>query len=388
MIKAEVQHPRALREGDIEAWRSFCAAEPAFANPLLGPEFATLVGEVREDARVAAFRRSGKAIGFLAFHARPNGVAQPIGSAFSDYHALVSAPGERVGGAEALAAAQISGLKLTGLVDPLGAFHSTAPSELEGFVIAPTGGPDAYYAALQQANPKRFKNWRRLQNKLEREWGEVSLTPEETSSEVLEQLIAWKREQFRDTGSHDVFRPAWAGGLFRKIFEARGRARGVLISLKAGGKLVAGHFGLAVDDKAHAWLSVINPEAAACGPGQVLTLRLAEAMPALGLASYDLSPGYAHYKAPFATRTVQVREGLVTAQGRAGAAARSLNAAWALAGDGRSGAVARLRRRLDHISAVELSVGGQVRGVVEALAGYGRRSASREPRAEASQGDA
>ena len=386
MIQAEVRHPRALSDRDVEAWRGFCAAEPAFASPLLGPDFARLVGAARPDARVAVLRRGGATAGFLAFHAGAGGVAQPIGGAFSDYHALVSAPGETICGAEALAAAGVSGLRLSGLIDPSGAFPLTMPSECEGYVIAPAGSPDAYFAALQAENPKRFKNWRRLQNKLEREWGEVALASETASSAALDQLIAWKREQFHRTGAHDVFRPTWARRLFHDILAAESDARGVLITLRAGGRLVAGHFGLAVGGHAHAWLSVIDPDCAACGPGQVLTLRLAEIMPALGLTSYDLSPGYAHYKAPFATDTVPIREGIATAQGRVGAAARSLNAAWALAG--RNQAVARLRRRLDQINAVEVSTGGRVRGVVEAIAGYGRRSASREPRTEALQDQA
>ena len=383
MIQAEVRHPRDLSEREVEVWRGFCAADPAFSNPLLGPDFARLVGEARPDARVAVLSRRGEIVGFLPFHGRSGALAQPIGAAFSDYHALVCAPGARIDGAEALAAAGVSGLRFAGLIDPHGAFPAAEPCESEGFVIAPPAGPDGYYAALQAENPKRFKNWRRLQNKLEREWGEVALASEAGSEETLDQLIAWKREQFHRTGAHDVFRPEWARRLFRSILAAEGDARGVLITLRAGGRLAAGHFGLAVGGGAHAWLSVIDPEGASCGPGQVLTLRLAEIMPSLGLSSYDLSPGYAHYKAPFATGTVAVRQGLVTAAGRAGAAARSMNAAWALAG--RHEAVGRLRRRLDQINAAETSAGGRVRGMVEAITGYGRRSANREPRAEAMQ---
>jgi CelD/BcsL family acetyltransferase involved in cellulose biosynthesis len=381
MIQAEVRHPRAVTQREIDVWRGFCAAEPAFANPLLGPDFARLVGEARPDARVAVLSRGDELVGFLPFHGRAGAVAQPIGAAFSDYHALVSAPGARVEIGEALAAAGVSGLRLSGLIDPHGAFACAQPSETEGYVIAPAQGPDAYYAALQGENPKRFKNWRRLQNKLEREWGEVALASEAGSAETLDRLIDWKREQFKRTGAHDVFRPEWARRLFRSILGAEGDARGVLITLRAGGRLVAGHFGLAVGAHAHAWLSVIDPDCAACGPGQVLTLRLAEIMPALGLSSYDLSPGYAHYKAPFATGQVAIGQGLAIAAGRTGAAARSLNAAWALAG--RHEAVTRLRRRLDQINAAETSTGGRVRGVVEAITGYGRRSANREPRAEA-----
>jgi CelD/BcsL family acetyltransferase involved in cellulose biosynthesis len=386
MIEAEVLHPRALTERDVEIWRAYCAADPAFANPLLGPDFARLAGEARTDARVAVLRRGNEVVGFLPFHECKSGLARPIGAAFSDYHALVGAPGERLNGAECLAAAGVSGLRFSGLIDPQGAFPQAGPAEMEGFVIAPPAGADAYFAALQADNPKRFKNWRRLQNKLEREWGEVVLASEVGSAETLETLIGWKRDQFRRTGAHDVFRPAWARRLFHDILKAQGEARGVLITLRAGGRLAAGHFGLAAGPHAHAWLSVIDPDCSGCGPGQVLTLRLAEIMPTLSLETYDLSPGYAHYKAPFATRTVAVREGLATAAGRTGAAARSVNAAWALAGQ--SQAVTRLRRRLDQINAAEVSAGGRVRGVVDAIAGYGRRSSSREPKAEAASDQA
>ena len=254
MIEAEVLHPRALTERDVETWRAFCAAEPQFANPLLGPDFARLVGEARPDARVAVLRRKDEIVGFLPFHDGRRGVAQPIGAAFSDYHALVSAPGERLDGAAALAAAGVSGLRLSGLIDPHGAFPKAEPSEMEGFVIAPEAGPEAYFAGLQAENPKRFKNWRRLQNKLEREWGEVVLASEAGSAETLDQLIDWKRDQFRKTGAHDVFRPHWARRLFHDILAAEGGARGVLITLRAGGRLAAGHFGLAVGPNAHAWL--------------------------------------------------------------------------------------------------------------------------------------
>lgn len=46
-MPADVFHPRELRDADAEAWRAMCAATPAFRSPLLSPEFAQLVGEVR-----------------------------------------------------------------------------------------------------------------------------------------------------------------------------------------------------------------------------------------------------------------------------------------------------------------------------------------------------
>ncbi len=254
------------------------------------------------------------------------------------------------------------------------------PADCPGYVIALDGSPDAHNEALRAVNPKRFKNWKRLQNKLERERGEIVITPADDSQEAFEQLIAWKRDQFQRTGAHDVMRPDWARALFQTAFERRdGPMRGVMTTLRAGGKLVAGHFGVASGGVCHAWLSSMDPACAGCGPGQVLMLQTPVVMSTLGLRVYDFGPGYTHYKAPFATEEVAVAQVLAMADGRAGFAARSVESAWALAGERRIDAVGRFRRRLDHIASAEVSVGGQVRGMMEAIAGYGRRAATREP---------
>ena len=72
-MDAEILHPTALEAGDIVSWRHMIAAQPAFASPLMGPEFAQAVGAVRPDARVAIWRRDGRPVGFLAHHLRPSG---------------------------------------------------------------------------------------------------------------------------------------------------------------------------------------------------------------------------------------------------------------------------------------------------------------------------
>ncbi len=383
-IQAEVKHPSALSDADIAQWRAFCAAEPAFRNPLLGPDFARLVGEVRTDARVAVLRRRGSTVGFLPFHKRGSGYARPIGAAFSDYHALVSAPGERPDLAEAMRAAGVGALRFTGLVDPAGACPLARPSPMQGHLIALAGSPEARHDALRAANPKRYKNWRRLENKLEREFGAVSVSPGDRDPAAFAQLLDWKREQFRRTGAHDVLRPAWAQALFAAAFAARSSELcGVMTTLRAGGRLVAGHFGVASAGVCHVWISAMDPDCVAGGPGQVLMLHAPELMQALGLRVYDLGPGHAHYKAPFATGQVSLGEGVALAAGSANLAARSMEGAWALAG-GRIDAVGRLRRRLDQIDAAELSISGRVLGLIEAVAGQGRRASSREqPRADA-----
>jgi len=69
-LEAELVHPGALAPTDVAAWRAMQAAEPAFASPLLGVDFAKAVGAVRQDARVAVYRRGGQTIGMRPWHIR------------------------------------------------------------------------------------------------------------------------------------------------------------------------------------------------------------------------------------------------------------------------------------------------------------------------------
>jgi CelD/BcsL family acetyltransferase involved in cellulose biosynthesis len=377
MMRAEVLLPSELPDADLARWRAWCEATPEFASPLLGPEFARLVQSVRPDSRVAVFRDGGETVGYLAHHRRPDGFARPIGATFSDYHALITPPGSRLDVPTALAAAKIKAFRYCAIIDPHGLFADTSHPGEPGWQIQVTPTAEAYRETIRAGNPKRYKNFRRLQNKLEREVGPIELRPRNSDAAAFETLLAWKRRQYRETGLHDTLRAEWGSRLMRAAFEQRiGDLRGVMTTLHAGGRLVAGHFGLACRGVWHGWISAMDPELCSCGPGTVMMLQLPEIVAALGVETYDMAPWHEHYKAPFATRAQPTLEGVVLADSPAGRAARLGEGAWRLAGADRRPVVNRLRRRLDHIAQIELTVGGRVRGVVDAVAGYGRRPAA------------
>jgi len=360
-ISARTIRPDALTGQEISRWRAFQAAAPALDNPLLGPEFAKAVGARRADARISIFSRNGTVVGFLAHHARPGGFARPIGAPFCDYHALICEPGALTIG-QALAAAGIRTYRFDGLVDPFAAFGGVAAQTREAYAVRPAGPAADYLEALRAASPKRFKNMRRLEHKLEREVGQTRLVAPDHDAAAFETMIEWKRAQFRQSGIHDVLRPDWALGLMRDLFETRGPDfSGLMVSLYAGETLVGAHFGVRAGGTFHPWLASTNPELGEYSPGQTFMLAAIAGMDALGLTTFDLGLGHDHYKRPF------VREPTLVGQGMAGAGWQER--AWTLAGSERIAPVGRLRRRLDHIAAVELTAAGRARGVVEAFAG-------------------
>jgi CelD/BcsL family acetyltransferase involved in cellulose biosynthesis len=240
------------------------------------------------------------------------------------------------------------------------------------------GGTDAeaYLEAVRAASPKKIKNWRRLDNKLEREMGTVELVGPDRSRQAFDQLIAWKREQLDRTGVHDFLRPDWTRALMSDLFAKQdGPLQGLMINLYAGGELVSGHFGVRAGGVYHPWIASTNPAYAEWSPGQIFFMRAIAAMPGLGLTRYDLGPGHDHYKGAYALSQIQIGDGTATASSMAGRVASSLDGVWALAGANGAGPVGKLRRRIDAIASVELTLGGRVRGLAHAFANQAQRHA-------------
>ena len=380
-LSVSVVRPDQLSAQDVQAWRDLAAGHPAFANPLLGPDFAQAVAAVRPDARVAVWRKSGAAVAFLPHHAAPSGLVRPIGGALSDYHALVSGPG--LDGPALLAGAGLEGWRFTGLIDPHGLFQPA--STREAHRIVPADGPGAYLEAVRAASPKKFKNYRRLDNKLEREVGEIVMVGPDASQAAFDKLIAWKLEQLHRTGAFDFLAPAWTPALLQNLFERReGPFQGLMISLYAGGRLVAGQFGIRLGDVYHPWIASTDPEFAAWSPGQLFLLRVIEEMPRLGLSAYDLGPGHDHYKRPYAFTQISIGEGAALAP-NASWLPGAIEGAWSLAGARKGGVVGRLRRRIDAITAAETSASARLRGVLAAAAASATRSRDASAREAASE---
>lgn len=361
-----------LCAADVDAWAEIQASDPALASPLLSPWFAQVVGQVREDARIAVFRRDDRALAFFPHHRRPGGFGRPIGAPFSDYHGVVSAPGAFDPSDNIVALAGLKAFRHNGLIDPHGLFPETERLH-DAHSIELDGTPEAYLEAARAASPKKFKNWRRLQHRLA-DVGPLRLTADR-SDEAFDRLLTWKSEQFQRTGAQDVLRPAWAREMMHRLFHLRqGPMTGLMLTLYAGDTLVGGHFGVSLGGVFHPWIASMAPDMAAFSPGQTFLDQAIRAMPGLGLRVYDLGVGHDHYKRPFAATVKTVGGGLQSVPGKAGALSRAGDRAWQVGALGRSGAVDKVRRRLDHIATADPSIRGRVHGLLEAVQATRRRS--------------
>lgn len=368
MLQAWTKRPDELTDAERAGWRALAASSPRFASPLLGPEFAELVGRVRRDVRVALFRREGagegELAGVLAHHRRPCGLARPVGAPWSDVHGLITAPGAVPEWRSALAAAGLRTYRGAFLADPHGVFADLPGAEQDDHVVAfvPGQSGEAYWEALRAGSPKRFKNIRRLEHKMERELGDLELRVDR-SREAFDAVLGWKRRQFAQTGACDVLHPHWSRALMEQAFAARGPGlEGALITLRAGGRVAAAHFGLRAAGVMHPWIAAYDSALAAWSPGLVFMSMLVRAMPGLGLSRYELSTGSDHYKTVFASGSEPVRA--VQAELRTGFSPDM------------PPLLMRVRSRLDHIAEADPTLGGRLHGFAQAVIAARRLTAT------------
>ncbi len=300
------------------------------------------------------------------------GFARPIGAPFSDYHALVCAPAGRT--QLRLADAELQGVRVTGLVDPYGAFGDS----LKGVVahqIDLSAGSEAYLGALWRRSRNRWRNFKRYSRRLEEALGPLRIEAPDLSHPTFESLMSWKRRQLAATGLHDFTTSPWVARLFRRLFETSDAGfGGLVITLYAGERPVAAHFGVRQGDWYHPWIGAYDPDLAAFSPGIVHQVMAAEAAAGLGVRIYDLGPRADHSKSVFANRSSVVGQGLISDGGLP--ARLAVKSERMLAPGGGLALLGHVRNRWDQISDVELGPVGRIAGLARAASSLNRRIAA------------
>ena len=308
MFQVDAIRPDQLSRDDRARW--ILALDDAdFASPLLHPDFAQLIGTVRPDSRIliAADQNARKA--YLSVHKLAFGFARPIGSVFSDYHALIAEPAFSGSTANVLAGAKLRTFRYFSLV------NSGAETQGIGAFADIDLGDTA--TLVQDAKPSRAKQLRRLDRKLEREVGELRFKIDDADTEAFTTLLDWKSKQLSATGRHDVINVPWARKMLGQLQTMQtGDFTGCLVTLRAGDTLVSAEFGPKWNGIFHPWIAAYDVDYSAYSPGHLLVQRLLASMHADGLRRYDLGPADSDYKSDFANGSVPLAEGSLRAQGR------------------------------------------------------------------------
>ncbi len=321
-MRIDVVAPLDLTAEDTAAWSRIQAERPELRSPFLSAHWVRACAEVdgpdHRNGAIAVLRDDGDvAQGFMAARVGRS-TAMPLGAPFCDYQALVAPAGLPVQPRQIVQALGVGRFDFNNLVAASPWFAPFVRGRGETQVIDMPDGYEAYAAERRASGHDILKDCAKKRRKLEREHGEVTFTALSASMEDFEQLIAWKRAQYRLTRQTDIFDAGWTLELIRRLAARRDPAfGGALFTLHVGGELIAAHFALRGGEVLHAWFIAHNDAFAKYSPGVLLIADMLQWAGSAGISELDLGPGDYRFKMQLANVQRDVMHGYV---GRASAA--------------------------------------------------------------------
>ncbi|MEM7637905.1 MAG: GNAT family N-acetyltransferase [Pseudomonadota bacterium] len=370
-MKFELYRPQDL---SAEQWQIYAALRDArsiYDDPFFDPDFARLVGEVREDTRIGFASDKDGVFAVWALHIRPGNWARPIGAPFSDWNGPILAENTHLSAQEILAGFDISGLTTQGF-QPLSAAPTDELDRIGANVTDLSQGWQAFIADQEARWPKHFKKMRRVYRNVDRDFSGPQFTWDDRRDDSFDRLMTLKREQYARTGYYDVLNAPWTRSLFDRLRHFEGpRLRTRMSSLYFGDQIAAGEFNLQSDTVLHGWITAFDQAYSKYSPGNILVQEVLARMNEAGLVLYDSGPGLDHYKRHYSNAQIAIESGVLSGNSTALNASRVAGQVWRLGEQvmprPASAIMARVRRRMDQIAAVDTSLTGRASGLISAL---------------------
>ncbi len=313
-MQIDVLAPSELSDRDIARWSALQAAQPDWDSPFLTPGWALAAERFQPrggQVRVCVMREADEAVGFMAVRVA-GAVAMPAGAPMNDYQALIAEPGLMINPRRLVDALEVQRLDFSHMLTDQTAFAPHMRGTSLSHVIETPDGYAAYAESRRAAGSRIMKDLDKRRRKVEREVGPARFTAHETCSSDLDQLLAWKRAQYRATGQTDVFAAQWTLDLLRDLSaSARDGLGGRLFTLHIGDRLAAAQFNLASRHTLHAWIIAHEAGFERYSPGLLLFQDVLRWMDGSSYRALDLGAGDYRFKLQLANRHRPVAHGYV-----------------------------------------------------------------------------
>ena len=343
--------PDALTTEDVALWTQILDRRPDLSGPYFDPRYVQAIGAHVPHAGVARLWRDGRIAGYFPYQLRA-GTLQPLGAPLTDYHGIIGEPGLAPDFNALLKATGAKRLAFQGWIG--GLCPKAAADPLRRRVADTRDGFDAWYGRQEAEHHKFFKNIRRCERNVEKDFGGFAFTWERVTPEVLDWVLEIKRLQYRHCGLHDVFNCGWTLDMLRDLATYDDEAYG----LRAGvfqheGRVVAAEISLLGTDEVHLWFPAYDPAYYRYSIGILLVVQMIRHLAPFGIKRFDFGTGGEDYKGPLTVHAESVCEGTLTYRPRPLSGLLDLVPHPKLARARQS-----LRRRLSVINATETTLTG------------------------------
>jgi CelD/BcsL family acetyltransferase involved in cellulose biosynthesis len=314
VLQIDVVAPSALTAEEIARWSALQAADPALDSPFMGPSWA-LAAERHQPSdggvRVCVLRDGSSAVGFLLVRVAGL-IAMPAGAPMNDYQGLIAEPGLMLDPRRLVDALGVQRLDFSHLPLDQVLFAPYVRGTSLSYVIEQPEGYEAYAAGRKAAGSGVIKDIDKRRRKVEREVGPVAFSADEDGSETLDQLLAWKRAQYRATNQTDIFASGWTSALLQDLFARQAAGSGGrLFTLRIDGRLAAIQFNLLGHRTVHSWIIAHDEAFERYSPGLILFQDILKWMDGGPRTALDLGAGDYRFKLQLASLHKPVAHGFV-----------------------------------------------------------------------------
>jgi len=360
----KVKRARELSETDRMAWADLRASNPQTYSPYFHFDYTALISELREDVFIACIYDDDLPVAFLPYQGER--FARPVGAPMTDYHGFICKADAVFDPVEILKAAGIGAFHFSAVVNAQMA--PQVQSEDEGVLLNIEKGAEQWRSERDGSYRRHLKSNRRRTRKSQEDIGEPRFVWKSQDQSVFEQLIAWKKQKFTETGKYDVLSADWTLQLLEQLWSRKdGELRCDMQALYFGDRLAAIDLGLSDGETFHSWIVAYDGELHSYAPGIQLLEGLIDASSQLGYKRIDLGIGTDGYKRHYATEPVSAGSGFIAAQGSAAALSNLYGKAESFGQKALKDAPGKLRRRYTQIAACEDSVSGRAKAMLQAV---------------------
>lgn len=293
-------------------WTGIQRSNSELASAYFAPEFTMAMASVRNDVEVAIVEDEREIVAIFPFQRSDSSLGIPVAGVLSDYQGLVCRPGFVCDPREMVKGCRLAAWDFDHLLVSQACFAPFHQTVRESSLMDLSQGYEAYVTERRAAGSEQIKKCGNLTRRIEREIGSLRFVDHAEDPALLQRVLAWKSQQFHESGKWDMFAEPWVRSAVERIHGTRSSGcAGMLSLLYAGDRLVAGHMGMRSRTAWHYWFPAYDKEFAKYSPGLLLLLKMAERAPSLGLRVIDLGMGLSLYKERLMNSSLPVASGSV-----------------------------------------------------------------------------
>lgn len=323
-IHVNILTPSELTEGDWKEWARLSKIGAVVKTPYANPLYIKTIAHTVPNAMIARFsefhEQGERACGYLAYQIRGN-VLQPLGAPLTDYLDLgfvgdcdqVFPPSLIIKALEALLlaaeASHFEGVGLLGIKSHeqelvIGLQSNLISVSAQTRRVAKIGsGYEHWYNAQNSDHHKFFKNIRRCQRNLERDFPDAQYEWRRVDKSLLTWVIERKREQYSRSHYHDIFSCGWTRDLLTALSESSNDELELMAGvISIDNQVIAAEIALSTEDHLHLWYPAYDDAYARYSVGMVLVLEIIKDAASRGVSYVDFGTGSEAYKIPFTTK--------------------------------------------------------------------------------------